>query len=66
MQITNIKQHLNYIKNYINNITIIKNIDNVYIITTQSNNNYINNLYYDYDNSLFDKNDKKLIYKILY
>ena len=66
MQITNIKQHLNYIENYINNITIIKNIDNVYIITTQSNNNYINNLYYDYDNSLFDKNDKKLIYKILY
>ena len=53
-----------YKKNYIDNVTVIKNIDDVYIVTTQSNNNYINNLYHDYENSLFYKNHKKLTYKI--
>ena len=53
-----------YIKNYIDNITIIENLENVSIITSKIDNTFINELCYDYQNSLFYKNDKILSYKI--
>ena len=54
----------NHIKNMYNNITIIENLDDAYIITTQTDNTYINNLYYDYENSQFYQNDKRLTFQI--
>ena len=47
-----------YIKNYIDNITIIENLENVSIITSKIDNTFINELCYDYQNSLIYEYDK--------
>ena len=52
-----------YKKTYIKRIIIINNLYDVYTITKQINNNiFYYSLHYDYENSLFNKNIKRLVY----
>ena len=48
-----------YKKTYIQFIKIIDNIDDVYIITTKTNNNFVDELHHDYNTSLFYTNEKR-------
>ena len=52
-----------YKKTYIKRIIIINNLYNIYTKTILINNNIFNySLHYDYENSLFNKNVKRLVY----
>ena len=52
-----------YKKTYITQIIIITNLYNVYTKTIEINNNiFYYSLHYDYENSLFNKNVKRLVY----
>ena len=53
-----------YKKTYVTQIIIITNLYDIYTITKQINNNiFYYTLHYDYEHSLFNTNEKRLIYK---
>ena len=59
----NIKILKLYKKTYITQIIVITNLYNVYTKTIEINNNiFYYSLHYDYENSLFNKNVKRLVY----